>query len=125
MPLVSVLTSAYAPSGHYLREAMTSVLSQQLPDGWELEWVVQEDGPDPSLREKVAGDDRVSYAANESALGIAPTRNLALSRVRGEFVQVLDHDDVLLPGALATLLAVMEDRSLHWAVGQADDLMTD
>jgi len=38
---------------------------------------------------------------------------------------VLDHDDVLLPGALAALAPLFTAHRIHWAVGQADDLLTD
>jgi hypothetical protein len=43
----------------------------------------------------------------------------------GDLIQVMDSDDVLLPGALASLIPQFEDESIHWAVGQADDLMPD
>jgi cellulose synthase/poly-beta-1,6-N-acetylglucosamine synthase-like glycosyltransferase len=56
---------------------------------------------------------------------VATTRNLALERVTGELVQLLDHDDILLPGALKRLIELFETRSTHWAVGQADDLVED
>lgn len=125
MPVVSILTAAYAPSARFLPEAMRSVLSQELPAGWELEWVVQEDGESPELQDVLSGDSRVKYAANGAALGIGATRNVALSRVAGELTQVLDHDDVLLPGALASLLPTFSDPQIQWAVGQADDLLSD
>ena len=39
--------------------------------------------------------------------------------------QALDADDLLLPGALTTLIPLFEIHSIQWAVGQADDLMPD
>src|SRR5215475_6735365 len=125
MPTLSVLTAAYAPSAGFFRETAASVLAQQLPVGWGLEWVVQEDGPSPCLAGQVAHLPFVRYEANGSRLGAAATRNAALFRARGQLVQVLDHDDVLLPGAVATLLPRFADGSVHWAVGQVDDLTPD
>jgi glycosyltransferase involved in cell wall biosynthesis len=125
MPIISVLTAAYAPSAKFLPETMRSVLSQKLPDGWELEWVVQEDGPAPGLEDLLSGDSRIKYAANSTALSIGATRNLALSRVAGDLVQVLDHDDVLLPGALTTMIPAFSTPKVQWAIGQADDLLPD
>ena len=125
MPTISVLTAAYAPSAQFLPDAMRSVLSQDLPPGWDVEWVVQEDGPVPALRDTLPDDDRIKYSANGTALSIGMTRNLALTRVTGELVQVLDHDDVLLPGALASIIPAFSDPRVHWAVGQADDLTPD
>jgi glycosyltransferase involved in cell wall biosynthesis len=125
MPTVSVLTAAYAPSSTYLPATAASVRAQRLPAGWDLEWVVQEDGNDPSLAGLLGDEPHVRYAANGTQLGIAVTRNLALSRVTGDLVQILDHDDVLLPGAVAVLVDKFERHPIHWAVGAADDLMAD
>lgn len=50
---------------------------------------------------------------------------LALSRATGDLIQVLDQDDVLLPSALASLIPLFDGTPIHWAVGQADDLMPD
>lgn len=122
---ISIITAAYAPLSDYLPETIRGVLSQELPEGWELEWLIQEDGSEPRLADLVADLPGVSYAANHAQTGIAATRNLALARATGELVQVLDHDDVLLPGALARLIPHFDDSSIHWAVGQADDLLPD
>jgi glycosyltransferase involved in cell wall biosynthesis len=104
---------------------MLSVLSQEMPSGWDVEWVVQEDGSEPELHDKFPDDDRIKYAANGTSLSIGMTRNLALTRVTGELIQVLDHDDLLLPGALASMIPAFSNSRAHWAVGQADDLLPD
>ncbi|WP_026454105.1 glycosyltransferase family 2 protein [Saccharomonospora iraqiensis] len=122
---VSIITAAYGPNAAYLPETLRSVREQQLPEGWELEWLIQEDGAQPQLTELFADIPGMHYEANHSQLGTAATRNLALSRATGELVQVLDHDDVLLPDALRTLIPRFEDPEIGWAVGQADDLLPD
>ncbi|HEY3502607.1 MAG TPA: glycosyltransferase family 2 protein [Actinocatenispora sp.] len=123
MPLVSILTTEYAPSARYVEETVRAVEQLKLPDGWELEWVVQEDGAAPSLGDRYGAVPFARYEANGAQLGIAGTRNLGLSRVSGDLVQVLDHDDVPLPHSLATMIPPFDDPSVHWAVGQADDLL--
>jgi glycosyltransferase involved in cell wall biosynthesis len=125
VPTVSIITAAYAPGACYLAETITGVADQELPPGWDLEWLVQEDGTQPSLADRFAGLDYVRYGASGVRLGIPGTRNLALAAATGDLVQVLDADDILLPGALAVLIPQFEDESIHWAVGQADDLMPD
>ena len=125
MPLISILTTEYAPSAHYVEETIAAVRQLKAPDGWSVEWVVQEDGADPQLADRYRDIPNVRYAANGAQLGIAYTRNLGLSRVAGELVQVLDHDDVLLPHALTTMVPAFDDPAIHWAVGQADDLLPD
>jgi glycosyltransferase involved in cell wall biosynthesis len=125
VPTVSVITPVFAPTAAYLRETISSVNAQRLPPGWEIEWLVQEDGPHPTLEHQFHRLDYARYEANGTHLGIGATRNSALSRATGELVHVLDHDDILLPDALATLIPRFEQNSIHWAVGQADDLMPD
>ncbi|QQQ78249.1 glycosyltransferase [Saccharothrix sp. 6-C] len=123
MPTVSVITAAYGPSAHHLAETARGVRAQQLPPGWSLEWVVQEDGERPVLADALGA--QAEYGHNGTRLGIAATRNLALARASGALVQNLDHDDVLLPHALATLIRRFEEHPIHWAVGAADDLLED
>lgn len=125
MPLISIVTAAYAPTAHYLPDTMASVAAQTLPGGWEMEWIVQEDGPNSHVAGILRSLDIVQHRANGAKLGIAPTRNLALSRVSGTLVQALDQDDILLPGAIATLIPRFIENPIHWAVGQADDLLPD
>jgi glycosyltransferase involved in cell wall biosynthesis len=125
MPTVSILTAAYAPTAKYLPETIASVREQILPAGWDLEWIVQEDGVGPKLADQVNELPYVRYQANNAQLGLPHTRNLGLSRATGDLVQVLDHDDVLLLGALATLVLRFVDYPIHWAIGQADDLTPD
>jgi glycosyltransferase involved in cell wall biosynthesis len=125
VPLISILSSVYGPSATYLDETIASVRNLALPGGWELEWVVQEDGAEPSLADRLKSLEIVNYQANNAQLGIAITRNLALSRVSGSLVQALDHDDILLPRALTTLIPHFDDRRVQWTIGQADDLLPD
>ena len=125
MPIVSIITPLFAPTAFYLRDTIASVSAQQLPSGWHVEWLVQEDGSAPTLADQFRQVSFARYESNGAQLGVAATRNLALSRVTGDLVQVLDHDDVLLPCALAALIPKFGTRSIHWAIGQADDLMPD
>lgn len=126
MPLITVLTAIHPAGAQFLSEARSSVLSQRMPAGWELEWVVQEDGPEKTLSRDLADDSRIKYDANGAHLRLAYTRSLALARTSGDLVQNLDGDDILLPEALANLIDRFESMpQIHWAVGQADDLLPD
>lgn len=122
---MSIITPLFAPTASYLRDTIASVGSQRLPSSWHVEWLVQEDGPAPALADQLRQVLFARYEANGSQLGVATTRNLALTRATGDLVQILDHDDILLPDALATLIPRFDTKSIHWAIGQADDLMPD
>lgn len=120
MPLLSVLTATHDGRAELLAEAGRSVAAQELPQGWELEWLVQEDGPAEAPDTGLPS----GHQANGAPLGIAPTRNLALARAAGELVHVLDSDDLLLPGALAVAIkAFARHPRIHWVAAQADDLL--
>ena len=126
MPLVSVLTAAHAGRAPLLPATGESLATQALPPGWELEWIVEEDGPEPVLAQVVAGFPAASHRALGAQMGVASTRNLALSRARGDLVHVLDSDDLMAPGGLATVITAFERHSdLGWVAGQADNLMPD
>lgn len=122
---LSIITAAYAPLAHFFDDTIESVLAQTMPEGWTLEWLVQEDGEIPSLENRLLKHSVIRYDANGAHTGIAATRNLALTRARGDVIHVLDHDDVLLPDAYSRLLPRLEERDVHWVVGQADDWLTD
>lgn len=126
MPLLSVLTAAIGERAELTAETGESLATQELPEGWELEWVVQEDGPGPSLADVVGRFPFARYEANGQRLGIATTRNIALSRVRGSLVHPLDCDDLMLPGGLAVAVeAFTAHPHIHWVANQADDLLPD
>ncbi|AHH94583.1 glycosyltransferase family 2 protein [Kutzneria viridogrisea] len=126
MPLFSVLTAAIGQWAEYVELAGESLAAQRLPEGWQLEWVVQEDGDEPVLAEVVGRFEFARYQANGQQLGTTSTRNLGLTRVSGELTHVFDCDDLLLPDALATALAAFERHpEIHWFAGQADNLMPD
>ncbi|MCP2340472.1 glycosyltransferase family A protein [Actinomadura rupiterrae] len=125
MPLISIITAAHAPSATYLSETAKAIEAVKLPEGWDLEWVVQEDGADPKLREFFAPIPYAKYDAAGRQLGIALTRNLALTRASGVLLQALDQDDMLLPEVFTTLIPHFAERGVHWAIGQADDILPD
>jgi glycosyltransferase involved in cell wall biosynthesis len=125
VPTISVVTAAYSPTAKFIEETAESIRAADLPPGWDLEWVVQEDGDDPDLAETIARYPFARYAANGRQYGTAGTRNLALSRASGVLVQALDQDDLLLPGVFTTLVPRFARHRIAWAIGQADDLLPD
>jgi glycosyltransferase involved in cell wall biosynthesis len=124
--LITVLTAAHVSAKPWLPETAQSVLSQDLPSGWDLEWIVEADGAEGELlRDVLPADARINFSAHNANLGPAVTRNVGLVRARGTSIQNLDADDLLLPGALSTMIVGMKQPDVHWAYAQADDLMPD
>lgn len=126
MPTISILTPAQKVRRAFVMEAGESIAAQNLPDEWDLEWVVQEDGEQPGLGDDIARFPFARYEPNNQQLGEGQTRNLALTRAVGEFVHVLDSDDLLLPDAMATAIdAFGQYPQIHWVAAQGDDLLAD
>ncbi|WP_256103730.1 glycosyltransferase family 2 protein [Streptomyces sp. ODS05-4] len=123
--IISVITAVHAPAAHYLPAAYESLCAQQLPEGWDWQWVIQEDGETDAVAPHVPDDPRVSFdRGRPGRAGVA--RTLGLSRAAGEYLKVLDADDVLTAGALARdLHALTANPELGWATSRVLDLMPD
>ncbi|MEU8832364.1 glycosyltransferase family 2 protein [Streptomyces sp900116325] len=123
--LISVMTAVHGPGAHYLPDAYKSLLAQVLPDGWDWQWVIQEDGETDEVRPHVPDDPRVSFGQGRAGRA-AMARTMGLSRAEGEFVKVLDADDMLTPGALARdLSALLANPGTGWATSRVLDLLPD
>lgn len=85
---VSILTSALPQRDEMLEEAKASVLAQNCP-GVEVEHLITIDW---------------------DGEGAGPNLNRLLAMAQGDWVMVLDDDDLLLPDHLATVTAVDLDR---------------
>lgn len=112
-PLISVITPLYNTSKDYLREMIQS-LKQQTYGNWELCLV---DGSDEShgyvqkfCRGCAKKDRRIRYTRLETNLGIAGNSNAAIAMSKGEFLALLDHDDVLHPAALYEIVEAICDK---------------
>lgn len=97
MPKVSVLMAVYNTKEQYLREAIESVLAQTFKD---FEFILLDDASsDINVKKTIESysDKRIKYLCNEVNLGIADTRNKLIDLANGEYLAVMDHDDVSLP----------------------------
>ncbi|MBF6179908.1 glycosyltransferase [Nocardia otitidiscaviarum] len=125
--LISVITPVYNPDPDHLKAACDSVISQELPKGWSLEWVIQEDGSTNAAEEILRGaDERISFHTGRRG-GVALTRNLALANSRGELIKNLDADDVLMPGVLGRDIETLtaSNGEIAWTTSRLLDLLPD
>jgi len=110
-PLISIITPVYNPSPQALREALESVLAQTYGH-WEL-CVVDGNSSMPGVRgilkEFASRDQRICVMFLEENLGIAGNSNTAVQLAHGEFVALLDHDDVLAPFALFEVVRLLNE----------------
>ena len=123
--IVSVLTAAYQPVPAYLTAAYESLCAQVLPDGWEWQWVVQEDGQAGDVKRILPDDPRISSGGSRRT-GEAATRTMCLSRATGSLIKVLDADDQLTPGTLAREIDVLQQfPDVGWTTARVLDLLPD
>lgn len=108
MPRVSVLMPVYNTKPDQLGEAMDSILSQTFAD---FEFLILNDcSPNADVEEVVKSytDPRIVYAVNERNLGISGARNRLLDMAQGEYLAVMDHDDISLPERFAKQVAFLD-----------------
>lgn len=106
-PVVSVIVPAYNVS-QFIAEALSSVLAQTFAD---YEIIVVNDGaPDTEELERVLEPyrERIVYLKQENR-GLSGARNTAIRAARGEFIALLDADDMWEPDYLAVQVAGMRD----------------
>lgn len=117
MPKVSVLFPVYNTDEKYLREAVQSVLNQTFKD---FEFIILNDAStDPNVEKVVKSydDPRIRYYKNDKNLGISPTRNKLLELARGEYLAIMDHDDVSLPERFEKQVAFLDGHDEYGVVG--------
>ncbi|MCM2393082.1 glycosyltransferase family 2 protein [Streptomyces albipurpureus] len=123
--IVSVITAVHAPAAHYLQDAYKSLCEQELPTGWDWQWVIQEDGESDDVAPHIPADPRISFGQGRPGrAGVA--RTMGLSRAVGQYIKVLDADDMLTSGALARDLdALLGNPSIAWSTARVLDLLPD
>lgn len=105
-PLLSVLIPAYNAE-QFIAEAIESVLHDGVTD---IEVVVVDDGSTDGTVQVVESirHPALKLARQPKNLGIGPTRQHGISLARGQYVALLDADDITLPGRFAAQLARLE-----------------
>jgi len=124
-PLVSVITPVLPAHSTWLTDTWHSLQQQEFGVEHPWEWLVQRDGPEP-LKEPLPDDGRIHQHTNPVSFGPALSRTLALARARGQFVKVLDADDLLTPGQLGREVALFQSHpGVGWITSAALDLLPD
>jgi glycosyltransferase involved in cell wall biosynthesis len=122
-PLVTVLLPVYNRAGP-LVEAVQSCIDQT----WRpIEILVVDDGSTDDVRSALRHfGDQVRLIRKDNG-GVASARNLGLREARGDFIQFLDSDDLLLPRAIDSKLAAFDavaDAELCYGQSQRIDMRT-
>lgn len=99
-PKISIVTPSYQ-QGDYIGRTIQSVLDQSYPN---LQYFVQDGGSrDGTVEVLKRYEEKLSGWASEKDSGQSQAINLGFAHTDGEIMGWLNSDDLLLPGALATV----------------------
>ena len=127
-PLISILTPVYNTPLEILRSTIESV-RLQIYENWQL-CLVDDCSTDNGVRtvckELAAKDPRIDFVERSSNGGIAEASNTAFEMAEGEFVALLDHDDLLRSDALVEVVrALNEFPNTEFLYSDEDKLFAD
>ena len=108
-PLISVIVPIYNPDPEFLRQAIASVQAQVYTN-WEL--CLADDLSKPYVREILKEyqqqDSRIKVVLRATNGHISRASNSALELATGEYIALLDHDDLLAPHALSSVVELLD-----------------
>ena len=123
-PQISIVIPVYNPPEKYLTEAIDSVI-HQVYQNWEI--IAVNDGSTDenvgNILESYSKKDkriRVFHKENE---GVPKTLNYGFSKSKGEYVVVLDNDDILEPHALFELVQFLNVHGTDWNLIYSDETL--
>jgi GT2 family glycosyltransferase len=124
-PLISVIMPVYETPGWALQEAIDSVRTQLYPN-WEL-CIADDASRSPHittlLRQAAAIEPRIKWMRREKNGHISAASNSALTLATGEFVALMDHDDLLPQHALyEVVVAINKDPKLDIIYSDEDQI---
>ncbi len=129
-PLISILVPIYETPERYLRDMIESVINQTygnwqlvLVDGSKREAGVPK--TEEVAREYMSVDRKIVYAPLEKNLGIAMNTNMAFNYSTGDYITLLDHDDMLTPDALYCVVDALQEERYDVLYSDEDKISED
>lgn len=109
-PKISILMPTYNTNITHLKEAIESVRTQSY-DNWEL-CIADDASTNPevvkTIRPFVAQDKRIKLSVRKQNGHISQASNSALEMASGDYIGLLDHDDLLWPNALYECVKIIQ-----------------
>ncbi|AMV32146.1 Putative glycosyltransferase EpsE [Pirellula sp. SH-Sr6A] len=107
MPKISIVMAVLNPQPRYLREALSSVLSQSMTD---FEVIVVEDASYISGREVIRcfSDSRIRYFERPVRTTLVNQKNFGIEMSQGEYIAIFDGDDVMSADRLEKQTVVLD-----------------
>jgi len=114
---ISVLMPVYN-SEKYISAAISSILNQTFRD---FELIILNDGSTDDSEKiiKEFDDSRIVYLVNPVNLGLALTRNRLVENARGDYLAIMDSDDLSFPSRLEKQLKFFKRNPAFGVVGSS------
>lgn len=124
-PKISIVVPLYNTPENFLKQMIDSVIAQTYGN-WEL--CLADGSTDAeNLGEIVSsfGDERIIYRKLEENKGISGNTNEAIAMATGDYVALLDHDDLLVPHALYSYVQLINKDSDYEFIYSDEDKITE
>jgi len=126
-PKISILMPTYNSTIKWLSEAIQSV-QNQFYSNWEL-CIADDASSDENVKKLLtdfmAMDNRIKVVFREKNGHISAASNSALAIATGEWVGLLDHDDLLTPDALSCVVKCINEQSDVALIYSDEDKLTE
>ncbi|MEG0178017.1 MAG: glycosyltransferase family 2 protein [Oscillospiraceae bacterium] len=111
MPLISVIVPMYLTPTKFLKQMIGSVIAQSYSN-WELILLDASADKMPSIKNVVSKfkDKRIVYTKLAKNCGISDNTNIGFGEAQGEYIIMLDHDDVLSANALFEVVKAINEQ---------------
>ncbi len=124
-PTISVCMPVYNTEERWLTKALNSVCAQ-VYDDWEL--IAIDDGSDqPHVKRLLTSyakqDKRIQAQFKDKNEGIPKTLNQAFAHAQGDFIVIVDSDDILEPHALYELVRYLNEHGPDWDLIYSDEAL--
>lgn len=106
--LFSIVVPAFETDEVYMRDLVNSVMMQTYPN-WEL--IVADASKTDKVKNVLASykDQRIRYLRLSENKGISANTNAGIVKAIGEYIGLLDHDDILTTDALYEFASLIEE----------------
>ncbi|MCI8483873.1 MAG: glycosyltransferase family 2 protein [Lachnospiraceae bacterium] len=127
-PLISLVVPCYQTPEKYLLEMLDSVQNQSY-ENWQL--CLADATPSREVEQVVKDycekyqEGRIQYQRLEKNLGISENTNAGIGMAKGEWVGLLDHDDLLAPEALYEVASLINQEPLIEVIYSDEDQVED
>ena len=115
--MISIVVPLYNYA-RYIEENIQSIVRQTYPD-WEIIIVDDHSKDDPLKVIKPYLSDKIKYICLEKNVGYGAAKNVGIRASNGEYIVVLDADDMLTDNSLAARIKAIRNSRHNWVHAKA------